>query len=154
MVWLLAFMIGFFAGLRSLMPPAAVAWAAYLGRLNLDGPLAFMGSVYSVAILTVLALGELGADKWAKIPDRISLQPLIARVLTGGLAGACVAVGASESLLPGAVLGGVGGIVGAFAGYHARKRLVQTLKVPDFSIAILEDLVAIGGCVWVMSRFV
>ena len=149
----LAFLIGFFAGLRSLTPLAATAWAAHLGWLKLQGTLALMGSVYSVAIFTVLALGELVADKWARIPSRISVAPLIARILTGGLAGACVAAAAGQNALPGAALGAAGGIAGAFCGYHARKRLVQALGVPDFAIAVLEDLVAIGGCVWIVSRF-
>ena len=129
------------------------AWAAHLGWLKLQGSLALIGSVYSVALFTVLALGELAADKWAKIPNRTSILPLITRVLTGGLAGACVAAGAGESAWLGAALGALGGIAGAFGGYHARKRLVLALRVPDFIIAVLEDLVAIAGCVWIVSRF-
>jgi len=38
-----AFLIGFFAGLRSLTAPAATAWAVYLGWLKLDRPLALIG---------------------------------------------------------------------------------------------------------------
>ena len=38
-VLLLAFLIGFFGGLRSLTPPAIVAWGAHLGWLNLARPL-------------------------------------------------------------------------------------------------------------------
>jgi uncharacterized membrane protein len=153
MTLFLAFLIGFFVGLRSLAPPAVTAWAAHLGWLKLQGPLAFMGSIWSVALFTVLMLGELAADKWAKIPNRISPPPLIARVLTGGLTGACIAVAGGESLLLGAALGGCGGIAGAFAGYQARKRLVQALKTPDFPIAVLEDLVTLGGCLWIVTRF-
>ena len=39
MTLLFAFLIGLFAGLRSLMPPAAVAWAVHLGWLRLVRPL-------------------------------------------------------------------------------------------------------------------
>ena len=46
----LAFLIGCFAGLRSLTPLAAVAWAAHLGWLPLEGPLAFLCSGVSVTI--------------------------------------------------------------------------------------------------------
>jgi uncharacterized membrane protein len=149
----LAFLIGFLAGLRSLAPPAAVAWATHLGWLKLQGALALMGSLYSVGIFTVLALGELGADKWARIPARTSAMPLVARILTGGLTGACVAAGGGESLVAGAVLGAVGGVAGALAGFQARRRLVQALRVPDWYVAVLEDVVVIAGCVWVVSRF-
>jgi len=37
-VLLLVFLIGFFAGLRSLTAPAATAWATYLGWLRLERP--------------------------------------------------------------------------------------------------------------------
>ena len=49
MTLLLAFLIGFFAGLRSLTPPAATAWAAYLGWLKLERPLSLVGSAPAVA---------------------------------------------------------------------------------------------------------
>ncbi len=153
MALFLAFLIGFLAGLRSLTPPAATAWAAHLGWLKLQGSLALIGSVYSVVVFTVLALAELAADKWAKIPNRTSIPPLITRILTGGLAGASIAASAGEFAWLGAALGAVGGIAGAFGGYHARKRLVLALRVPDFTIAVLEDLVTIAGCVWIVSHF-
>ena len=149
----LAFLIGFLAGLRSLTPPAATAWAAHLGWLKLQGSLALIGSVYAVALFTLLALGELAADKWAKIPNRTSIPPLITRILTGGLAGACIAASAGEIAWLGAALGAVGGIAGTFGGYYARKWLVLALRVPDFTIAVLEDLVTIAGCVLIVSRF-
>ena len=41
------------------------------------------------------------------------------------------------------VLGGLGGVVGAFTGYEARTRLVRALKVKDRVIALSEDVVAI-----------
>lgn len=148
-----AFLIGLLAGLRSLTPPAAAAWAANVGWLKLTGSLALIGSVYAVAVFSVLALGELAADKWAKIPNRTTAAPLIARILMGGLTGACVAGGGGADVFSGAALGAVGGIAGAFGGYHARKQLVQALRVPDFAIALFEDLVVIAGCVWIVSRF-
>ena len=63
MTLLLAFLIGFFAGLRSLTAPAATAWAVYLGWLKLERPLSLIGSVPAVAIFTLLAVIELVADK-------------------------------------------------------------------------------------------
>ncbi len=141
----LAFGIGIVAGLRSLTAPAVVSWAAYLGWLDLQGsPLAFMGSIAAVAIFSLLALVEYVADLRPKTPNRTTPIPLIARILMGGLSGACLCASAGQSLLAGAVLGGIGGVIGAFAGYQARTRLVNGLKVKDIFIAIPEDLVAIG----------
>ena len=84
---LFAFFIGFFTGLRSLTAPAATAWAVHLGWLKLQGPLALMGSIPSVAIFTLLAAVELVADKLPKTPKRTAPPGLIARIVMGGLTG-------------------------------------------------------------------
>jgi uncharacterized membrane protein len=144
-VFLLAIGIGIVAGLRSLLAPAIVAWAAHLGSLNLHGsPLAFMGSTATVAIFSVLAIGELVADKLPKTPKRTALAPLLARILTGGLCGASLCAVAGQSLPTGALLGGTGGVIGAFVGYEIRRRIVNNLHIKDIFVAICEDLVAIA----------
>jgi len=151
---LLAFSIGIVAGLRSLTAPAVVAWAGYLGWIDLSAsPLAFMGSAWAVGICTLLALFELVTDQLPKTPARTEAVPLAARIVTGLLSGACVGVAGGSSLWLGALLGAVGGIAGAFGGYRARVGLVQGLHVPDFAIAIPEDLIAIGFGLLIVSRF-
>jgi uncharacterized membrane protein len=152
-VFVLAIGIGIVAGLRSLTAPAVVAWAAHLQWLNLQGsPLAFMGSTTSVAILSLLALGELIADKLPKIPKRTSLAPLVARIITGALCGASLCAPGGKSLLAGALVGGTGGVMGAFAGYETRRRLVNTLHLKDLFVAVCEDLVAIALALFLVSR--
>ncbi len=153
MTLLFAFLIGLFAGLRSLTPPAAVAWAVHLGWLKLTRPLSLIGSLPAVIILSLLAITELIVDKLPNTPNRTAPPGLIGRILTGGLTGACVSLGGGRSAFVGAGLGLIGGIVGCFAGYHARARLVRSLRQPDFNIALLEDLVAIGGSLFIVSRF-
>ena len=153
MTLLFAFLIGLFAGLRSLTPPAAVAWAVYLGWLKLARPLALIGSLPAVIILSLLAVTELILDKLPNTPSRTAPPGLIARIVTGGFTGACVSLGGGKSALVGAGLGVIGGIVGCFGGYHARAQLVKFLRQPDFNIAVLEDLIAIGGSLFIVSRF-
>jgi uncharacterized membrane protein len=149
----LALSIGFVAGLRSLTAPAVVAWAAHLGWIHLHGsPLAFMGTTWAVGIFTVLALVELVADLLPNTPARTAAVGLSARIITGGLSGACLAVSGGTTPWVGAVAGAVGGIAGAFGGYHARVGLDRALRVPDFVIAIPEDLVAIGLGILSVSR--
>jgi uncharacterized membrane protein len=91
-----------------------------------------------------LAIGELIADKMPKTPSRTSLVPLLARILMGGLCGASLCASANQSLLIGALLGGMGAVIGAFGGYEIRRRLVSKLNTKDIFIAIPEDLIAIG----------
>ena len=145
LVFALAFGIGVVAGLRSLTAPAAVSWGARLGWLDLqDSSLAFMGSTVAVMILSLLAVAEYVADLLPTTPRRTTPGPLIARIVMGGLSGACLCASASQPVSIGAVLGGMGGLIGAFAGYQARTRLVKALGVKDRTIALSEDVVTIG----------
>ena len=142
-VFVLALLIGFVAGLRSMTAPAAVSWAAYLGWIDLGGSaLAFMGSTLAVIIFSVAAIAEFAADLHPATPNRTSPGPLLARIVLGGLSGAALAVAAGRSLPAGALLGATGGVIGAFAGYQARTRLTAALKRPTL-VAIVEDLIAI-----------
>jgi uncharacterized membrane protein len=153
-VLLLAFSIGVVAGLRSLTAPAVVAWAAHKNWLNLQGTfLSFMGSTAAVIAFVLLAVVELIADQLPNTPSRTKPPGLIARIILGGLSGAAVAAAGAQSLGIGGILGAAGGIAGAFGGYQVRTRLVRALKVPDFVIACLEDAIAIGGGLSVVSRF-
>jgi uncharacterized membrane protein len=147
----LAVGIGIVAGLRSLTAPAVVAWAAHLGWLNLQGSaLAFMGTVTAVTIFSVLAIGELFADKLPTIPKRTALAPLTARMVTGALCGACLCISKGQSLVVGVLLGGLGGIVGAFLGYGIRRRL--DVRIKDVVVALCEDVVAVGLALFLVSR--
>jgi uncharacterized membrane protein len=150
----LCLVIGFAAGLRSLTAPAVVALAAHLGWINLhNSPLAFMGSTVAVVIFVALALFEYYLDQLARTPARTAPVGLSARVVTGALCGACLAVAGGAAIWFGAAAGAIGGIAGAFAGYHARTGLVRALRVPDIAVAIPEDLLAIGIGLLCVSRF-
>jgi uncharacterized membrane protein len=153
-VLLLAFGMGIIAGLRSLTAPAVVAWAARLGWLNLHGTaLSFMGSTGAVAIFTALAVVELVADQLPSTPARTKPPGLIARILLGGLSGASISLAGGQSAALAACLGAAGGVVGAFVGYQVRTGLVRVLRVPDIVIAVLEDLVAVAGALFFVTRF-
>jgi uncharacterized membrane protein len=154
-MWILgfAFGIGLVAGLRSLTAPAVIAWAAHFGWVNLEGtPLRFMGSTSAVAIFSVLAIGELIEDKLPKIPRRTALAPLLFRMLTGGLCGACLSFAANESPALGAISGAIGAVIGAFSGYEIRKRLVTQFGMADIFVALPEDLIAIGLALFLVTR--
>ncbi len=144
LVFALAVGIGFVAGLRSLTAPAAVSWGARLGWLDLHGSaFSFMGSTPAVVLFSLLALAEYVVDVLPTTPRRTAPGPLIGRIVMGGLSGACLCASAGRSVALGTALGGLGAVTGAFAGYGARTRLVQALRVKDSVIAVSEDLVAI-----------
>lgn len=143
-LFLLAIGIGIVAGLRSMTAPALVSWGAHLGWLNLHGsPLSFMASPIAVGVFTLGAIGELIADKLPNTPARTAPVGLIARIITGGLCGACLYAAGAATPITGAILGIIGALIGTFAGYHIRRSLVNGLKVKDILIAIPEDIIAI-----------
>lgn len=132
--------------------PTFVAWAARLGRLRLDGTLlSFLGLPVTSWVFTALALGELVADKLPNTPSRIRPGPFVARIVSGAMSGGAITAGTGGSLAAGAGLGAIGAVVGALGGYNARVRLVPALKVPDTVVALLEDLVAVGGALLIVA---
>ncbi len=147
-----AFLIGVVAGLRSMTAPAVVSWAARLGWLRLGGtPLAFLGATVTPYILSVLAIGELINDKLPKTPSRKTPVPFAARVVMGALCGA--ALGApGQALTGGIVAGGLGAVAGTLGGYEARTGLVKATGGKDLPIALIEDAIAIGGALWIVSQ--
>lgn len=150
MIYLTAFLIGLVAGLRAMMAPAAVSWAARLGWLNLQGtPLAFIGAAVTPWIFTVAALGELVNDKLPKTGSRKAPPALIARVLMGALCGAAVGA-AGQALAAGLAAGAIGAVAGTLGGYEFRARLVRALGGKDLPIALLEDVIAIVLALWVV----
>jgi uncharacterized membrane protein len=141
MVSLLALFMGIVAGLRAMMAPALVSWAAALGWLNLSGTwLSFMGSNWAVLILTILAVLELVTDQLPNTPSRKVPQQFITRLLTGGLAGA--AIGMPHGLwLAGLVSGVLGAVAGTYCGAWARAKLAASFG-KDAPAAFIEDGVA------------
>jgi uncharacterized membrane protein len=150
MVWMLAIpVLGMMTGLRSMTPIAVVCWFAYVGHLPVEDTWAFWtGKLVAAVIFTLLALGELVADKLPKMMDRTDPGPLVARLIFGGLVGAVGATGVLGSVLEGILLGAGGALVGTFGGYLVRRHLVQRTGRPDWNIAVIED-----ACAVVLSIF-
>jgi uncharacterized membrane protein len=152
-ILLLCFLLGWVAGLRSLTAPAVVCWAAHLGWLNFtDTKLAFMGRPATMAFFTLLAVIELVADKLPRTPPRTAPTGLIARIVFGGLCGAALALSAGALPTIAAIVGIAGALWGAFAGYNVRHALVLRAHLPDYAVALVEDVIAIGGGFLIVSR--
>lgn len=152
MLLLIALVLGVSAGLRSMTPPAVVAWAAGSWPGVAASPLSFMASRLVSYLFIAFAAGELIADKLPFIPSRLMAGPLIARICSGALCGAVVAAAAGAGLVAPAIAGAVGGVAGAFGGYHVRRNLTTSGGLPDLVVALIEDVVAIGLAVFAVSR--
>jgi uncharacterized membrane protein len=146
-----AFVIGVIAGLRALMAPTIVSWGAGLGWFSLAGtPFNFMSSLITRCIFSVLALGELVQDKLPKTPSRKVPPQFIARVVSGAFSGAVLGA-ARQSLVGGLIAGAIGAVAGTLGGSAVRGALSK-IAGKDLPIALLEDLVAIFGALFIVSR--
>ena len=153
MIFLFCFLLGCIAGLRSLTAPAAVCWGAHLGWLHFSGTkLAFLDHNPTLLIFSLLALLELIADKLPKTPARTAAPGLSARILMGGFCGYALAVSTGGNLMVAAMAGIMGALVGTFGGYNIRHVLVTGLRLPDFPVALVEDLMAMAGGFLIVSR--
>ncbi|QNA86227.1 DUF4126 domain-containing protein [Sphingomonas sp. So64.6b] len=147
-ILILALLIGVVAGLRAMMAPAAVSWAAHFGWLHVDGTwLAFLGYRFTPWILSVLALAELVTDQLPSTPSRKVPPQFIARLLTGGLSGGAIGAAGGAgggSIAAGIVAGLIGAVIGTYGGAAARTKLAG-LFGSDRPAALIEDAVAIAG---------
>ena len=66
------------------------------------------------------------------------------------MCGAAMCISGATSPIPGAMVGALGAVTGAFAGYNYRRLLSPA--VPDLLLALIEDLVAVGGGFLIVSR--
>jgi uncharacterized membrane protein len=142
MLYLLAFVIGIVAGLRAMMAPAAIAWAARLGWLDLHGSwLAFLGYRWTAPILSLLAIGEIVNDKLPNTPSRKVPPQFGARVVMGSLCGAAIGIQAGIWWL-GLLLGAAGAVAGTLGGSAARGALAKAIG-RDLPAALTEDAIAL-----------
>jgi uncharacterized membrane protein len=153
LTWLIAIpLLGLVTGMRSMTAMAVLCWFAYKGDLSLDDTWASWAARLTTAIIfTVLALGELVADKLPKTPNRIAPGPLLVRVVMGGLIGAIVAAGLNGSGVEGIILGVGGALIGSFGGFLVRREIVSRLDCKDWHVALAEDATAIICAVLAMG---
>lgn len=150
MIYALALLIGVVAGLRALIPLAAVSWAASMGTLPLAGSLlGFLGYRWTPWVTTLLALGELVTDQLPGTPSRKVPVQFATRIVIGAVCGAALAV-PSANWIVGAALGAVGAVIGTFGGAAARGRLAAALG-SDRPAALIEDVVAIVAAALIVS---
>ena len=151
MLLLCAFLVGFVAGLRSMLAPAIVCWSAHMGRLNIDGTfVTLMNYRITAFVFTILAACELVVDKLPRTPSRKQPPSFVVRILSGALVGATVGA-AGGKLVLGLVCGAIGAVAGTLGGAAARAKLAAVFG-RDLPAAILEDLVAIGIALFAILR--
>ncbi len=128
MAIVLAFGIGFAAGLRTFMPVAA---------------LRFPYRDWTTVVAFVVALGELVGDKLPRVPSRLSPGPFVGRCVVGAYAGLVVGGKLGLDFAPAALIGIAGAAAGALSGASYRKAVARA-RLPDLWFALVEDAVAVA----------
>jgi uncharacterized membrane protein len=139
-------LMGFVAGMRSMTPIAVVSWAARRNRsLSHNIPLSILSSPVVSKATLALAAAELLGDKMHSAPDRIIVPGILARVVTGAIAGAAVAPRQDRTL--GAVLGASVAVGAAYLTFQLRKQAIRTGG--QASTGLIEDALALSAALWV-----
>jgi uncharacterized membrane protein len=136
MFLLLAFLLGIVSGLRTFTGPA-VLWIMRFG-----GPWAY--------VLAAAAAFEYFYDVHPKARARTNPSSVAVRLLSGVFAGWFAAIAAGVSPAPAAIAGGLGALVGTYAGFAARRLCI--VAIGNVASGLLEDLVAIGAAVAIVAR--
>ena len=147
--------LGAVAGMRSMAAPAIVSRLLHAGALPVENrQLELLAHPATVATTTLLAIGELVADKLPSTPARTEPGPVAVRMLSGALCGAAISSSKRESVVAGLFVGACAALAATFAAYHVRRWADGQTGLPDAVFAVLEDslVVATGWNVYQNSR--
>ncbi|HEX8385952.1 MAG TPA: DUF4126 family protein, partial [Rubricoccaceae bacterium] len=123
--------------------PAALSHVLAAGRRPGRQPARLLGSSGAARLLALAASGEFVGDKLPFTPNRTSALPLWGRIGSGALVGAAVAAARRESPWLPAAVGAVAGLASSYAMMRVRTAIPERLGVPDFPVALVEDVAAV-----------
>jgi uncharacterized membrane protein len=147
----LAIAIGALAGLRPMTVSAVLARSAKRKWVDFGrSPFANIISAGASGRLTELAVSELIRDKLPFTPSRLNIGSLASRITSGAICGATVFGALRRPLGKGALLGGLGAMVGTLGGHYTRQNLPP--RMPDFGAGLLEDGFALGGSALIVAQ--
>ena len=141
--------MGAIAGMRSMAAPALLSRRLTQRKRPWDrlqpraAAVRLLASPRSATVLTVLAAGEMAADKMPFVPARTELPSLVGRAASGALCGAVVAARRGGSKPVAAVIGAAAAVGMAHLAYCVRKRVGETTGLPDVVTALAEDAVVL-----------
>lgn len=138
--------LGLIAGMRSMAAPALLS--RHLAGRSARGrgaAMRLLASRRTASVLTVLAAGEMVADKTPAIPDRTDPPALLGRIVMGALSGAAVATWRGGPAFGAALVGGVAAAASTHLAYQVRKAAGQATDVPDPLFGLAEDALVVAA---------
>jgi len=139
--------LGVLAGMRTSTAPAIAnrILSQHYSRQLAHSSLAFMQSDKVATALKIFVIAELIGDKIPSAPDRIKPVGMVARCLSGALAGASIYKASGNKALSGALIGSATALASTFGSFLLRKSIVKRTRIFDPIIGVLEDALVIGA---------
>jgi uncharacterized membrane protein len=126
---------------------AVLCWFAWLGISPQSGWTFWAGSIISVIVFTVCALGEYYGDTLPTTPSRKSLPLVVARLAFATLVGSLAARGIGQPLAGGILFALAGALIGIYGGYRLRM-WAAGLFGRDLPAALSESALALALAVF------
>jgi uncharacterized membrane protein len=138
--------LGAVAGIRSMTPPALLSRAASRGEIRgiEKTRFGFLASPGVARLFTVLAAGEISADKLPFSPDRTSIPGLAGRLATGALVGAALFSADGRGGATGGTLGAASALAASYLSFYLRTGAQERFGLPNPALGIVEDAVALS----------
>ena len=139
--------LGVLAGMRSASAPAITSHilSHHQSKNLAHSPLGFMQSKKVATILNVFAVAEFIGDKLPQAPNRIKPSALIARCLSGALAGASIYKASGNNAYTGAIIGSTAAFASTFGSFFLRNFTVKRTHLMDPLVGAIEDSLVIGA---------
>ena len=129
------FTMGVLSGSRSWLAPAMLASANVPPSMT--------------KAMTLLAAGEMVADKHPRMPARTNALPLAGRMMTGAFTAASHAT--PDRRVSMAIAGAIGGLCGTWLFFHLRRAVAERVG-PGVAAGLAEDAIAIAAGLVIAKR--
>jgi uncharacterized membrane protein len=138
--------LGALAGVRAALPNALLGRASNRRRSSRRGKVAgLLGSGLGERVLTVAGLAELLGDKLPGIPARVDISPRLARIGSGGMAGALLGHRRPKDMALLALVGGATAALSTVLSYRLRQRAISRWGMSSAGSGLLEDVLVLGA---------
>lgn len=136
--------LGVTAGMRSVLPLAALSAAAGDGLVSLRRPpFRVLGTPNARLVTGLLAAGEMVVDLLPFTPDRTNPGPWLGRIALGAVDGYLVGVAAGEDEILSAAVAGLTAAASTYL-FHALRAGVNRTGMPNILSGLSEDALAVG----------
>jgi uncharacterized membrane protein len=132
--------------------PAVIARTLARGPAPRQSPGRQLANPAVAKVLSVLALGELVADKLPGVPNRNAPLPLLGRAVSGALVGAAAgAVDRGGRAAHGAI-GAIAAVLATEATYRARRQVGERTGLPNAVLGVMEDVAVLVLAGWAAAH--